>query len=408
MTETAHRSRWSIVIAFALVGAATQVLWVNYAAVTTEAARHFGVSKGAIGWLAQVFPLGYVVLAIPAGVILDRWFRGGLVAGALLTALGGLLRLVDDSFVWALAGQCVIAVGQPLVLNAITGLTGRYLTDRDRAAGISMGSASTFGGLVIGFLLGAALPHANQVPTLVAVGAVIGVASAVVLTAALVTTQPLHVPPRAPAGFGAARVAWRDPQIRRLCALVFIPFGTFIAISTWAQPLLEPAGVTESTAGVMLTLNVVAGVIGCAVIPVWAVRRHSEWSVAGVGVIATSAACLLLALAAGIATGFVALTLIGFALLPALPIVLDTVERRDPDVAGSAAGLVWLAGNLGGLVVATGIGLLVDHPTVAFLTLAVLALVALPILPRRDSARAGSPDMPASATRRDGLPVAGL
>ena len=40
---------------------------VTFAPVTTEAAQHYGVSEDAIGWLAQIFPLLYVVLAIPAG-----------------------------------------------------------------------------------------------------------------------------------------------------------------------------------------------------------------------------------------------------------------------------------------------------------------------------------------------------
>ncbi|HEY3004487.1 MAG TPA: hypothetical protein VGJ44_19225, partial [Kribbellaceae bacterium] len=55
-------SRWSVIAAFALVGAATQVLWLTFAGVTTVAAGEYGVSENAIGWLANVFPLVYVVL----------------------------------------------------------------------------------------------------------------------------------------------------------------------------------------------------------------------------------------------------------------------------------------------------------------------------------------------------------
>ena len=64
-----------MVVAYALVCAATQVLWLTYAAITTETARRYGVSVGAVGWLAEIFPLLYVALAIPAGILLDRWFR---------------------------------------------------------------------------------------------------------------------------------------------------------------------------------------------------------------------------------------------------------------------------------------------------------------------------------------------
>jgi hypothetical protein len=66
------RAGWGVVIAYSLLAAATQMLWLTYAAITTDAAHRYGVSVGAIGWLAEIFPLLYVVLAIPAGALLDR------------------------------------------------------------------------------------------------------------------------------------------------------------------------------------------------------------------------------------------------------------------------------------------------------------------------------------------------
>jgi predicted MFS family arabinose efflux permease len=375
MTEP--RSRWSMIVVFALLGAVTQVLWVTYAPVTDAAGAYYGVGDSAIGWLANVFPLLYVLLAIPAGIVLDRWFRGGLAAGALLTAAGALIRITGDGYATALAGQLVVAVAQPLVLNAITGIAGRYLAARDRPTGIAVGSASTFAGLIIGFGLGAGFT--DDIPTLLLVQAALAVVAAVAVVAVL-RTPAEHRAERAPAGFGALRIAWGDPFIRRLCGLVFVPFGVFVALSTFAQPLLEPAGVTESTAGLILIANVVAGVVGCAVVPIWANRRGREVTVLTVALLVTAVACAALAVAPGVAVAFVALALIGFGLLPALPIVLELTERRAGRSEGTAAGLMWLAGNLGGLVVAAVVGVLVDDPAPAFLLLALLSLLTLPVL----------------------------
>jgi len=122
--------------------------------VTTAAAHHYGVSVTAIGWLANVFPLLYVVLAVPAGLALDRWPRPALAVGALLTALGGVVRLGGDGFGWALAGQLMVAVAQPLVLNAITGVVG-VLPARSRPTGIAVGSAGLFLGMVLALGAGA-------------------------------------------------------------------------------------------------------------------------------------------------------------------------------------------------------------------------------------------------------------
>ena len=364
-----------MIAAFALVGAATQVLWLTFAPVTTVAAEHYGVSENAIGWLANVFPLVYVVLAIPAGLFLDRHFRAALLTGATLTAIGGLLRLVGDDYLWLLAGQTVVAIAQPLVLNAITGVTGRYLVAKDRATGIAIGTASTFAGMVAAFVLGALLPDEDQLGTLNLIGALYAVAAALVLMVALRTpTFQTAVSAR-----GLLRETWGDPFIRRLCALVFMPFGVSVAMMTYTQALLEPDGVSSDTASLMLLFQVVAGVLGCLVVPIWAARTRREVpALLAAGLISTMC-CLVLAIVPGVGTGFVTLTVIGLALLPALPVVLGLAERRTGEAEGTAAALIWLTGQLGGVLVATVVGFLVDTPALAFLLMAAATLVALPV-----------------------------
>ncbi|NEA31733.1 MFS transporter [Streptomyces sp. SID13031] len=377
MVEVGLRSRWGAIVAFAVVGASTQLVWLNFAGVTTVAAARYGVSESAIGWLAQVFPLLYVVLAIPAGLILDRWFRSGLIAGAVLTALGALLRLGGDDYGWLLAGQIVASVAQPLVLNAVTGITGRYLAEKDRPTGIAAGTASIFAGMVIAFLLSAIFADGSELPTMLWLTAIFSVVAAVILIVALRKPGEHKVERRRP-DRGALRVAWGDPLIRRVCVLALFPFGVFVAMTTFSQALLEPAGVSAGTASTILLINVVAGVIGSAVIPVLVVRHKSEAALLVASLSATALACVALALWPGVAMGFIAITLIGFLLLPALPIVLELVERRTGEAEGTAAGLIWMAGNLGGLLVAVIVGLLVDHPLVAFLVMAGVALIAVP------------------------------
>src|ERR1700744_305408 len=90
-------SGWPVILAYAGVCASTQVLWLSYAAITTETARRYGVSEGAVGWLAEIFPLLYVVLALPAGALLARWFRPALAASRVLVAAGGVVRRGRES-----------------------------------------------------------------------------------------------------------------------------------------------------------------------------------------------------------------------------------------------------------------------------------------------------------------------
>jgi predicted MFS family arabinose efflux permease len=350
-------ARWGTVAAYAAAAGANQLLWLTYAPITTDAAEHFGVSEGTIGWLSQVFPLFYVVLALPAGLALDRAFRSTLATAAWLTAVGGAVRLTSDTFEAALAGQILIAIAQPFILNAVTKLATAALPAPERPKGIALGSAGIFAGTAL------ALPLAPAVPlqTLLWIDLAVATAAALALTVALrgiVTRRE---------GTAELRTAW--PRIKRLCGVAFLGFGVFVALTTWLQTLLEPAGIEDTTAGWLLAAMVLAGVVTSALAPAPLARHGAERPFLRAAAVTAAAACLLLAVAPGAA--LIAVIPLGVALLGALPVLLELTERRTD--AASGAALIWLAGNTGGIVVAVAVQAVNGHPTVAFALLAATA-----------------------------------
>jgi predicted MFS family arabinose efflux permease len=387
------KSRWGVVAAFSLSVAATQMVWLTFAPVTTVAAYRYGVSEAAIGWLANVFVLGFVLLAIPAGFLIDRNLRGGLLVGALLTAIGACLRLGGDSFNWMLIGACVAALGQPILLTGIIGLTRGYLRPKHRPAGIAAATAANWAGFVGAFALSAAFSDADRLPTLVAAHAGYAVVAAVALAIALRTPPPFAIEAETGSriSLDAVRSSWRDPLIRRLCLFAFIPFGTFIALTTWSQALLEPADVSVDEVGVILISCVLAGVVGTAVIPVVAARRRKEVLAGVIGIVVTAMVCVVLAVAPGFGIGLASMALAGFLLLPMLAIVLELIERHTGGTDGVSSGLAWTLGNLGGLVITGVVGFTLDSPTVSFLILGAVTLLALPLLARLRSRVAALP-----------------
>jgi predicted MFS family arabinose efflux permease len=376
-----HSSGWRVVYAYAAVCASTQVLWLTYAPITTETAKHYGVSKAAVGWLAEIFPLLYVVLALPAGVLLDRWFRPALAAGGALTALGGLVRLGGPTYAWAFAGQTLVAVAQPVVLSAVSKLAGQYLPVAERANGIAVGAGAGFVGMLLALLLGPTVGGGGHIERLLVVQAAIAAVSGLALVLALRARGHAGGEHAAIEG-SAARALWRIPAIRLLGGLVFIGFGIFVALATWLQSLLEPQGVSEAAAGGLLVGMVLAGTIGCAVIPRAVERRHAERRFMLAVVVTAVLGCAALAALRWLPAQALVLVVMGAALLPALPVVLTAVERMAGAAAGSAGAIIWLAGNLGGLVVALLVQALLDQPTAAFLSLAVVALLGLPLAAR--------------------------
>lgn len=381
-------SQWLPVVAYTAVSAANQMLWLTYTPITTGSAHHYGVSSGAVGWFAEIFPLLYVVLAVPAGRLIDRDLPRWLAIGALLTAAGALVRL-GDTYALALVGQLLIAIAQPLVLNAVIPVTTRYLEGGRRTAGLAVGSAGIFAGMVIALLLGTAF-GAHRLRVLLVVQALLGVLAAAGLCVALLRRSAGAAMPAAASV--PLRVVWADRSVRLLVALVCAGFGVFIALTTWLQTLLDPAGVSSDAAGVLLLIMVIAGVLGSALLPPPIAGRGRQMQFVQASIVAGVLGLVVLAVAPGVASGVVVLAVLGVFLLTDLPLILEMVERRVPHAGGTASGLVWLAGNAAGLVAALIVQAELHHPALAFVTLAVLLAaggplaVALSARLRRESA----------------------
>ena len=354
-------ARWGTVAAYAAVAAANQLLWLTYAPITTDVARHFDVSEGAVGWLSQVFPLLYVVLAIPAGLALDRRFRSALLTGAWLTALGGAVRLGWDTFAAALAGQILIAIAQPLILNAVTKVAVTSLPEAKRAQGISLGSAGIFAGTALALPLGPLLGDAESLIPLLVVDLVVAAAAAAAWPARCARARGGPTRRDASAGVAGGRAAGRlarpgDPAARRrrVPGLRRLRRADHVA-----------AGAARARGGLGRDRGLAPGRDGArggrrlgrparAARPA---RRRSARSCASRRSWRRPAA-LLLAIAPGAAV--VAVVPLGVVLLGSLPVILELTERRSETSAATA--LIWLAGNAGGIVVAVLVQATQDHP----------------------------------------------
>jgi MFS family permease len=370
-------SRWAILAAYALLAACTQLLWLSFAAVDTDVASALHVDVGTVGDLAILFPLVYIVLALPTGRWLDGSFAQALSAGAMLTALGALVRLVaPTSFACQLAGMSVIACGQPLVLNSITKIAAHYFPPAERATAISIGTAALFVGILAAVLTAGPLFSAGGLPLLVLAQAIPSViAAAAVLLA--VRVRPTFADD--PSVGVSLRWLASDRFMWTLAFLVFIGMGTYNALATWLQPILDHFG-EGAAAGNLIALLTFAGVVGAAVLPspvaARDLRRTMILAALGLSVVAFAA---IAAYHGPIWIG-VWLFADGVLLLACLPVVLDWSEvHTGAERQGAAVGFLMMAGNLGGLLLALAVQLALGNGYVAIGILAVAALLAVPV-----------------------------
>lgn len=382
-------SRWVILGGYALLTACTQLLWLAYAPITTQTGQIMGVSSGAIGDLAGIFPLMYVILALPAGRWLDTQFGRALGFGAVLTGAGGLLRLAGpSSYGWSLVGQFVIAAGQPFVLNSIPKLAARYFPSRERTAAISMGSVALFAGVLAAVLSGGPLLHAGGLVLLLSVQAAVAVLATVWVLATL----------RVPAAFPgdplvAVSLRWLrgDRLMWVLAGLLFIGMGVFNAVATWLDSILTRFGHGGSS-GYLIAIMTVGGIAGGALLPGIVARRDQRRPMLMAAVAVTAAAFAAMAGLHTPAVAAAALFVAGFFLLAGLPVVLDWSElRAGPERAAGAAGFLLLAGNLGGVVLVLIVQAVIGSAYAALIVLCVACLAGLALAAMLP---AGAPDLP--------------
>ncbi|MFF2482343.1 MFS transporter [Paenibacillus sp. NPDC058071] len=370
------RTRWIVIAAYACLAAATQLLWVTYTPITTAAAESWGVSVDAVGWLAQVFPLLYVLLAVPFGYWADRRFKHSLAYGASLTAVGALIRAIPG-YEWALVGQIVISIGQPLVLNAVNKLASRYVTPSKRPVAIAAGTASLFVGILISTV---------SSPYLMAWGGLASIHTAQACFA-VVASCAMLVALRVPGLYGderteaaaAIRSVWSKPWVRLYSLLLFAGFGLFVTLTTWLEVLSIPVGIDSAQVGIGIGGMTLAGIIGAAIIPGWAAFGQRSRLALVVSLLASAAALTALALGPPFWLFIALFALAGCLLLANLPVILSSAETRSSQgEAGTITGVLLMFGNLGGIVLTIAVQLLLDHRLLAIGLLIAVVLLAAP------------------------------
>jgi len=298
--------------------------------------------------------------------------------------------VAPTSFGWQLGGQLVIAAGQPLVLNSITKVAARYFPPRERAAAISIGTAALFIGILVAVLSAGPLLAAGGLPLLLGVQAGPAVVSAVLVLVAFRTPPSF---PDDPSATVSLRWLANDRFMWTLAGLVFIGMGTYNAVATWLQPILNHFG-EGAAAGTLVAVLTFAGVIGAAVLPSAVSARDKRRALLLAALVMSAIAFTAMALSANYIWLGVWMFAEGFLLLASLPVVLEWSEiHAGPERQGAAVGFLMMAGNLGGLVLVLAVQAVIGNPYLSLGAMAVVALIGIPValrLPAKASAQVGA------------------
>ncbi len=375
--------RWVVLLTFMGVIAVNQLLWITFAAVTTQSMQFYGVSDLAIGLLSLSFMAVYIVISVPASWVIDTYgIRAGVGIGAALTGVFGLIRGLGGShYGWVLAGQIGIAVGQPFVLNAITTIAARWFPVKERATASGLASLAIYLGILAGVALTPYMVLRWGIPgMLIIYGVVAGVAMVVFLFFAHERPPTPPCPPEQEARSlvmdGLSKMMHQREFIV-LLAIFFVGLGAFNAITTWIEEILAPRGFSPTQAGNAGGLMILGGIVGALVVPMLSdqARKRVPFLLLAIAGAAIGLAGLTFIIGYGLLLAFS--FIFGFFLLSAGPIGFQYgAEITYPAPEGTSNGLLLLMGQISGIIFILGMEAL-KSPATSSMALPLVILLAL-------------------------------
>src|SRR5579859_1356310 len=381
-----YRERWVILLTFMLVAAFNQLLWITFAPITSIAAGYYHVSDLSIGLLSLSFLIAYLVVSIPASWLIDTYgFRVAVGLGAALTGVFGLMRgLVASNYSLVLVAQIGIAIGQPLILNALTKVAARWFPLGERATASGLGSLAIYVGILFGLALTPVLTlQAGLSATLLLYGA--GALVAAVAFLALARERP-PTPPGPPEQEERALMldglnqAIRQRDFQLLMLVFFIGLGVFNSVTTWIEDIVRPRGFSATLAGTAGGVMIAGGVIGALILP--AISDCYRRRVPFILLALAGAIPGLLGITFATSTGLLLVSafVLGFFLLSSGPIGFQYgAEIARPTPEGTSTGLLLLMGQVSGILFIFGMDAFRSGPGGA-MTSSLIVMIGLMLL----------------------------
>jgi cyanate permease len=349
--------RWVMLIAFMAVVAVNQLLWITFAPITLLATQYYKVSDLSIGILSMVFMIVFIIFSIPASWAIDKFgVRIAVGAGAALTGIFGLMRgLTASDYTLVLIAQTGIAIGQPLILNAITTIAARWFPVRERATASGLASLAMYLGIFIGMMLTPWLATQNGMAGMLTLyGAASLIATAVFFVFAKerppTPTSPSRDAEKSLVVNGMSQT-FRSADFVLLLIIFFVGLGVFNAVTTWIEDIVRPRGFSVLQAGIAGGVMIAGGIVGALLLPTLSDHLRKRTPFIRLALVCAVAGLAGITFATSYPLLLISSFLLGFFLLSTGPIGFQYgAEVTHPVPEGTSNGLLLLVGQISGII----------------------------------------------------------
>ncbi len=365
-----HPYRWAMLAGLWLIYFGFGLTVASTAPLVEPIARDLGLSHSAMGGVMGAWPLIYIFSAIPCGALLDRVGpRRALFLGALTVAASAAARSVADGHVELFLAVAVLGIGGPLISIGAPKLIALWFEGPER--GFAMGLYIT--GPTTGNIIALAGTNALAMPLLGGDWrAVLLAYAALVLTMGFVwlaiTAHPasraaerrIAAEPRLSQRAVFAELL-RIPAVRLMLLMAVGMFFFNHSLNNWLPQILRDGGMDAVTAGYWSSVPTVVGMIGALVIPRLATPERRFTILLGLVGSACAAALLIRTLdAALLPVGLVFQGLARGSMSSIAILFLMETRGVGSRVMGTAGGMYFSAGEIGGVLGPLSVGAMFD------------------------------------------------
>lgn len=371
LDPTVHGYRWVMLAGVWLVYFCFGLTIAQMAPLVGDIKRDLGLNNSEMGTILGAWPLVYIATAIPCGALLDRIGpRRAMALAGFVMALSSVMRGLSDGYAILFLAVGLFALGGPFISIGAPKLITLCFTGKDR--GLAMGIYVT--GPALGGITALSLTNSVVMPLTghdwrgaMFVYAGVGLAAGLIWLA--IATHPLsHEAERRMKAAGGGQSSLRvfatllqSPGVRAVILMGMSLLFVFHGLSNWMPQILRGYGMDAATAGFWAAIPTAVGVIGALTIPRLATADRR------IAVLVTLGLCLgtatVLLQSADRPVLLMGLILQGISWIAmTTTMTLTLVELRDvgPNAVGTAVGLFYSAGQIGGVMGPVAVGALSD------------------------------------------------
>jgi FLVCR family MFS transporter 7 len=341
-----------------LISMSSQIVWLNFAGIVSPQMEEiFHVGLGPISLMSGLWPLLFIPISIPTGLMVDKWgFKRIVSIGGVIIVVFSWLRLLSgQSFAILFIFQSLAGIGQPFVYNGISKLAGNWFPKGEQALANGIATMGQIIGMILALVI---VPIMVPNPIFSELQENIVVVSLIVTLSVLLFLVFAREYPKGTivAASSQERITSQIQRLLKMRNIVLLMFlfligvGIFSGLVQWVEAILFSKGISSLDGGLIGAAMLVSGIFGMIIISYVSDRYSKLKQIVILNSLLTAILLFLFALRMNLLYYTIIAVAIGFTLLSLAPVGLQiSLETAGKERAGTAAGMIWLMSQVGAL-----------------------------------------------------------